>query len=248
MIKFFRHIRKEQMETGKTANYLKYAIGEIVLVVIGILIALQVNNWNEERKTRLQEHNTLEKLYEESQEIVSYLTSMYNDYNGYIQSINKSAQALKNKTLGELNEDEFAFGVYSTAYYQGISPPKRAFDELNSTGKILNIRSENVRKSISDYYAFLEYLNIQLVYFRNQFTKPVEEGGKDFIYKYDSNSEYKIKASTNFKKLTANDLFISKHVKALRDQIVFNEDRKTLLDFAKKMLQELEIEISKTND
>ena len=50
MIKFFRNIRQKLIKEGKTANYLKYAIGEIVLVVIGILIALQVNNWNENRK------------------------------------------------------------------------------------------------------------------------------------------------------------------------------------------------------
>lgn len=49
MIKFFRNIRKKLVTEGKTANYIKYAIGEIVLVVIGILIALQVNNWNQER-------------------------------------------------------------------------------------------------------------------------------------------------------------------------------------------------------
>ena len=50
MIKFFRHIRKDLMEKNKTGKYLKYAIGEIVLVMIGILLALQVNIWNEKRK------------------------------------------------------------------------------------------------------------------------------------------------------------------------------------------------------
>lgn len=50
MIKFFRHIRQQLLSEGKTIKYIKYAIGEIVLVVIGILIALQVNNWNETRK------------------------------------------------------------------------------------------------------------------------------------------------------------------------------------------------------
>jgi len=51
MITFFRHIRKDLMEKNKTGKYLKYAIGEIILVVIGILIALQINNWNESKKT-----------------------------------------------------------------------------------------------------------------------------------------------------------------------------------------------------
>ena len=50
MIKFFRNIRKSLLNEGKTTRYFKYAIGEIVLVVIGILIALQINNWNENRK------------------------------------------------------------------------------------------------------------------------------------------------------------------------------------------------------
>ena len=52
MIKFFRKIRYDLMEKNKTGKYLKYAIGEIILVVIGILIALQINNWNEDRKRR----------------------------------------------------------------------------------------------------------------------------------------------------------------------------------------------------
>jgi hypothetical protein len=50
MIKFFRKIRQRLLKEGKVTRYLTYALGEIVLVVIGILIALQINNWNEDRK------------------------------------------------------------------------------------------------------------------------------------------------------------------------------------------------------
>ena len=57
MIKFFRHIRKSLLMENKTSKYFKYAIGEIILVVIGILIALQINNWNESRKLQ-EETNT----------------------------------------------------------------------------------------------------------------------------------------------------------------------------------------------
>jgi len=49
MLKFFRHMRKDLMEKNKTGKYFKYAIGEIILVMIGILLALQVNNWNEHK-------------------------------------------------------------------------------------------------------------------------------------------------------------------------------------------------------
>ncbi len=54
MIKFFRHIRQRYISEGKTKKYLLYAIGEIVLVVIGILIALSINNWNENQKQKKQ--------------------------------------------------------------------------------------------------------------------------------------------------------------------------------------------------
>lgn len=62
MIKFFRKIRQNLIAKGKTGQYLKYAFGEIVLVVIGILIALQINNWNEKRKNDNYELQLLVQL------------------------------------------------------------------------------------------------------------------------------------------------------------------------------------------
>ncbi|WP_350289269.1 DUF6090 family protein [uncultured Croceitalea sp.] len=63
MIKFFRKIRQRLLSENKFSKYLLYAIGEIVLVVIGILIALQINNWKEERKLKQQQKVVLKALY-----------------------------------------------------------------------------------------------------------------------------------------------------------------------------------------
>ena len=78
MIKFFRKIRQNLLMENKTGKYFKYAIGEIVLVVFGILIALSINNWNESRKENLQEIKILKQLradlidnFEETKEIDS---------------------------------------------------------------------------------------------------------------------------------------------------------------------------------
>lgn len=62
MIKVFRKIRQNLLMKNKTGKYFKYAIGEIVLVVIGILIALSINNWNERRKTKKFEHEILKDI------------------------------------------------------------------------------------------------------------------------------------------------------------------------------------------
>ena len=65
MIKFFRKIRYDLIENNKTGKYLKYAIGEIVLVVIGILIALSINNWNQNRINSRSESLLLKEINNE---------------------------------------------------------------------------------------------------------------------------------------------------------------------------------------
>ncbi|NJN49876.1 MAG: hypothetical protein HC798_00150 [Polaribacter sp.] len=62
MIKFFRKIRQKLLEQNRVSKYLLYAFGEIVLVVIGILIALQINDWNENRKERYEELKLLRQI------------------------------------------------------------------------------------------------------------------------------------------------------------------------------------------
>ena len=59
MLKFFRRIRQKLLAQHKTGQYLKYAAGEIVLVVIGILVALQINGWNERRNDQLAKEEAI---------------------------------------------------------------------------------------------------------------------------------------------------------------------------------------------
>jgi hypothetical protein len=78
MIKFFRHIRRSLINQNKMGKYFKYAIGEILLVVIGILIALQINNWNEARKNSIEEQRIIEQLHNEfkaNKEKLAYINS-----------------------------------------------------------------------------------------------------------------------------------------------------------------------------
>ena len=65
MIKFFRKIRQNLLIENKTGKYLKYAIGEILLVIIGILIAVSINGWNEDRKLKIAEQSILKDLKQE---------------------------------------------------------------------------------------------------------------------------------------------------------------------------------------
>jgi len=87
MIKFFRKIRQDLLSDGKNRRYLKYAIGEIILVVIGILIALQINNWNEQRKIRIAEKQLYQRILTDLQvdehKIENHIAQYKNDQDMY---------------------------------------------------------------------------------------------------------------------------------------------------------------------
>ena len=92
MIKIFRNIRKKLLEQGKTASYIKYAIGEIILVVIGILIALQINNWNDTRKIRKSEQEILQDL---KSELIINKIALEKIYNSHLDAFNSGITLLK---------------------------------------------------------------------------------------------------------------------------------------------------------
>ncbi|MET6992062.1 DUF6090 family protein [Sediminicola arcticus] len=81
MIKFFRKIRQNLLMENKTGRYFKYAIGEIILVVIGILIALSINNWNEESKDRDKLLNIYSLIYNDIEDDIKELQKNVEFYN-----------------------------------------------------------------------------------------------------------------------------------------------------------------------
>jgi hypothetical protein len=148
MIKFFRKIRQNLLSDGKTGKYLKYATGEIVLVVIGILIALSINNWNQNRIRATEELNILEDLKIGLEKDKADLVYNANRINSSMSSADKVIYALENDLpyrdsisyyLGDLMIP--VMFVYSTS----------AFETLKSKG-IDIIKNSELRNQIIDVY------------------------------------------------------------------------------------------------
>ncbi len=151
MSKIFRKIRYTFIEKDKTGKYLKYAIGEIILVVIGILIALQINNWNEERKIRKTEINTLKELRIALHKSGANLQQLV-DNNSRWQSYNiKIKDYLENKKPYEESLD-ICFGTY---FWSGKAQlTTAAYSHLKNEGLDL-ITNQNLREEI--IYVFEDY-------------------------------------------------------------------------------------------
>ena len=149
MVKFLREIRHSQMAQGKSKWYLIYAFGEVFLIVVGILIALQVNNWNEGRKERQLEKEVLN-------EILSNLESDLKNLDASI-AVNKNATIHFNKVLEHLNNDipitdslrrHYAWLVEEAQF----TPNTVGYDNLRSLG-INIIRNQRLKKDISNLYS-----------------------------------------------------------------------------------------------
>ncbi len=106
MIKFFRRIRKSLLSENKFSKYLIYAFGEIILVVIGILIALSINNWNEKQKDLVKEQLILKQLFSEYESNLQQLDEKILMRNQALEACNNLLNQIDNPTP-VINEDGF---------------------------------------------------------------------------------------------------------------------------------------------
>ena len=157
MIKFFRHIRYNLMSQNKTGTsseasakagkYLKYAIGEIILVVIGILIALQINNWNENRK----EKESLNAIYDL---VISDLESDLKTIPEVLKYNNSKSPLLKHIIKGNLSNEDY---ITNSKYYNLIGGSEdfilktKGYEQLRNFNDS-DFSSDELQIKINDFY------------------------------------------------------------------------------------------------
>jgi len=148
MIKFFRKIRQKLLTENKFSKYLIYAVGEIILVVIGILIALQINTWNENEKSNEISDNNYTQLLEDLKTDKEYIESIIKEYNTNILLYKEYLKSYKtpNLTLNDVmdNQNLLDFSV-TTIRFQNST-----ITSLENTGEIKLIPSD-LRKKLTDF-------------------------------------------------------------------------------------------------
>ncbi len=139
---------------NKFGKYLLYAIGEIILVVIGILIALQINNMNESNKSAQQESLYLERLLSENREDVQTFTKKIAELEYGIETIEQLSLALTSDSTSDAQVNKAAndfFGYGSI--YPVFTSSTSTFDDLSSTGNLKVIHNQELREQLVKHYA-----------------------------------------------------------------------------------------------
>ena len=159
MLRFFRSIRQQLLAENKTVKYAKYAIGEFLLIVAGILVALQIQNWNEERKDRVEERTIVSRLIEDLNDDLAAFDLSMNNWRAKNDSLNRLRNNFsENKVSSPLS---FLNDIMTSTHFGWTQrPPNRTtFDDIVGTGKLGIVDNREIRDHISDYYA---YFTLQL--------------------------------------------------------------------------------------
>ena len=149
MIKFFQKIRQNSIKENKTINYFKYAIGEIVLVVIGILIALGINNWNERRNNKEEETKSIKRILSDLKTEKFMLENSKKQFK-------KNRKYLIDIVYNEKSDGLDSIGFYFTPFVHIKSNSE--YISLKSSGKLNLISNEKLRYNLVNFYEV--YYNI----------------------------------------------------------------------------------------
>lgn len=213
MIKFFRKIRQNLLMENKTSKYFKYAIGEIVLVVIGILIALQINNWN---------NNRIEKQFE-TQILKEISKSIKNDIRRNKAILNKRVlpkksaieKLIKNLNSSSMESDSILYS-YFNKIRQGVTftYDNGPYESLKSAG-LVKIKNDSLRSRLVNLYNNVLPRGKELLDFDKILRLERKQSLLDQIYIYE---DYKSKKSWGvIKKIDFVKLKNSKNLRKLLD-------------------------------
>ena len=189
MIKFFRKIRYNLMSENKTGKYFKYAIGEIVLVVIGILIALQINNWKENRKNNLKLNSVLIALQDNLQNDtitlahhISFTKKEVDECTNILERSRKEASTLD--TLVYLGRYKFR-----PAWVSPLSFNTTAFESIKSSGEF-NFLPDQLKKSITNVYRNQAYFLNTLNSFNSEYKNKLNMFSQSYIPSFENEKSY----------------------------------------------------------
>ncbi|MFD2565754.1 DUF6090 family protein [Pseudotenacibaculum haliotis] len=154
MLKIFRRVRQKLLRENKVSNYMLYAIGEIALVMIGILLALQVNNWNEERKSNKQLKSILKNVSLDLKRDTASASRIIRFYD----TIKKKSDLIIQKKLDRNNYKECPECRSLVTIYQPFVIQKKGYELLKDFSNNHQTKTDTLITNITQFYTTFDVL------------------------------------------------------------------------------------------
>lgn len=158
MFRIFAKIRKDLLADTKVNRYLLYAAGELLLVIAGILIALQINNWNEERIEQKDIREYALSLAAAIERDLEMLLPVEMQILASIRQAEVLANYVRDRTLDELDNAELFF-LSTHIGYRPYAWNRAALEQLKAAGGLRRMRNKQLSERISDYDALTHHLD-----------------------------------------------------------------------------------------
>lgn len=216
------------------------AVGlDLAVVILGVFLAFQVNEWKETRQDRANELIAVERLQSEASEIVGQLDRFVSEFDQLAVTQDFAVAALSRKSWDATEYSQIETGVATMVMYPAVSPPRSTYDELVSSGQFGAISYPDARKAVSEYYADLDFVEKQLPFFREIAEGSIKVAGDGLAMTYDPSSELRLKTAFDLSTLAGNSRYMSNLVRELRNQRMFQNYRRMLLRSAVGMCHAL---------
>jgi len=158
MLTFFKRIRRSLLSDNKHRKYLSYAIGEIILVVIGILIALQINNWNSERMDQENVKNFAKSLVDDLRGDINEIETRIIQVNKINRRIDSLIHVLNMPNKNDaLNIDLLCLSW--NLFYMPYKWNRSTLDQMKNSAALKHVKNDSILKMIGKYDAFTRHLD-----------------------------------------------------------------------------------------
>lgn len=218
---------------------------EILIVIFGVFIGLQVDDWNNERLERVDEREILERLFAEAENAVAHISGFVENRAERNRQLENMVAFVSDPAEFPMDEGEATVALTRMTHFPSLKPPRTVLDELTASGQLQLIRSQKIRDVLGGYGAALSWHDGQLENFRNISGLIFDASLPYLEAQYAPDGPTIRDITVDWQSLRADKSFNYILLSSMRNQYTFQSYRQGVLEDAQRMCEVLADEIGR---